>query len=479
MTWSVAYALATGNTPDWVDGSITYRNSVEPDGTVTPSATFIDPLTHIWTRNRDQDLSAYMDWDYNLFSNLDLSAGGMYRIKRRNNFYTSYTLNTILPGGERQIFTSYDKVLFNFFPESTAYADTTNGNNYDATENISAGYVQGKWLVANGKLQILGGVRVEQTGQTYESQLPVTLEGKTGTISYRDVLPSLNLKYMIDRKKNLRFSYFKAISRPAYFEYVPAAFPGDYFNESGNYNLKHTEADNVDLRFEVFPSAHEQLFVGGFYKRIKNPIEWGFSSGVNKNLLYMPQNFGTATNYGLELVFAKFIRQWGITGNYTFTKSAITTTKRVYYRDAQGNIQNAPPATAEYPTPPTQTRPLQGQSAHIANLSLIYKNTQNGLDAQLSSVYTGKRINVVSPYKDLDYWQRATTQLDFSIEKRLGKHLGIFSKITNLLNSPLIVEIMKPNTFKNLPEQTRDDRVLVQKDVFGRGYMAGIRYKLN
>jgi hypothetical protein len=38
------------------------------------------------------------------------------------------------------------------------------------------------------------------------------------------------------------------------------------------------------------------------------------------------------------MVFTKYLKNWGVTGNYTYTHSRITTTKRIYGRDANGNI---------------------------------------------------------------------------------------------------------------------------------------------
>ena len=479
LDWSLVYSQARSITPDWTDMSVTYRIMKDATGKVTDSTRYIDPVTHRWLKNADVDKTGYLNVTYDIKKDFDISVGGMYRNKERSNYYTDYSLNTVLPGGARQVFTSIDQTQFVFRPISNATADTTNGNNYTATENITAAYVQAKVLFFN-KLQILGGVRAENTAQSYFSQLPVTVAGKTGTITYLDFLPSVHIKYALSAKQNLRLSYFKGISRPGYFEFIPANISGDYFDEGGNYNIKHTVADNIDLRYEFFPRGNEQFLGGVFYKNINNPIEFGFSQVGNNSFLYTPQNFGTATNYGLELVFAKFIRNWGVSGNYTYTHSRITTTKRVYYRDAKGSIQNAPPVTPEYPTAPTQTRPLQGQSDHIANLSLIYKNTDWGLDAQLSWVYTGARINIVSPYRDLDYWQKATSQLDFSIEKRFKIGISVFAKMTNLLDNPIVVEILHKNTLQGnvFPEQTDPDKILVQKDAFGRSFLFGLRYKL-
>ena len=475
LNWSAVYSLAKSQTPNWSDFSVTYRLEPDINQNAVRGATFINSVSHIWTRNNDRDLTGYLNLNYNLVQNIEFSVGGMYRHKDRDNYYNKYDLSTVLPGGDRQLYTTIDAAKLSFRPASFAYPDSTNANNYTAKEQITAGYAQGKITLAND-WQIVGGVRIENTNQSYVSQLPVTAEGKTGKIQYLDVLPSLHVKYQLSPKENLRFSYFRGISRPGYFELVPALFPSDYFNESGNPRLKHTVADNIDIRYELFPRGSEQLLIGGFYKNIQNPIEYGFNQLAQNNILYQPLNFGTATNFGAELVFAKFFNNWGVTGNYTFTKSSITTTKRVYGRDASGS-------TAVTET--TQTRPLQGQSDHIANVSLIYKNQKVGLDAQLAWVYTGKRINIVSAYKDLDYWQRGTSQLDFSAEKRFGAkqsngtkaRFSVFVKATNLLNNPIIIEILKPNTATNVAEQSRADRVLIQKDFFQQSYLVGLRYR--
>jgi hypothetical protein len=84
----------------------------------------------------------------------------------------------------------------------------------------------------------------------------------------------------------------------------------------------------------------------------------------------------------------------------------------------------------------------------------------------------------VSPYLGLDYWQRGTSQVDFSAEKKLANtHFSFFAKLTNLLNNPIIVEVLKPNISQNLPDQTDPNRILVQKDIIQQSYLFGIRYK--
>jgi len=287
------------------------------------------------------------------------------------------------------------------------------------------------------------------------------------------LLPSLHLKYELTKKQNLRLSYYKAISRPGFGDIVPTVIPGEYYNEGGNPYVKHSRADNFDLRYELFPDGADQVLLGAFYKRIKNPIEYGITtSGTTGGEIFQPLNFsdsthnGDATNYGFEAVVTKYIGKFGVSANYTYTKSQITTTKFI--------------RGAAYPV--TQSRPLQGQADHIGNFSLLYKDPKLGLDVQVAFVYTGKRISQVSLYYGLDYWQRAFTQLDFSMEQRITKRFSFYAKVNNITNTPRKVDILQPLSVvppsNRPPEQESDNKILVQKDIYKISFFAGFRFKL-
>ena len=228
FNWSAVYSQAKSQTPGWASFGKTYRLEPQPDGSVIRGVTYINPVSYIWTRNSDRDLTGYANLTYTLTPTAEIAVGGMFRDKNRNNYYNDYTLSTVLPGAIRQVYTTVNQATLSFFPVSTALSDSANGNNYTAKEQIAAGYVQGKITVAD-RWQFVGGVRVENTNQSYVSQLPVTSTGKTGKISYLDILPSLHLKYQLSDRENVRLSYFRGISRPGYFELVPALFPGDYY----------------------------------------------------------------------------------------------------------------------------------------------------------------------------------------------------------------------------------------------------------
>lgn len=472
--WSAVYSLAKSITPDWSEYQTVEQVGYDANQnqTVTPAVLNI-PFYRIWMNNSDRDYAGYINFKYKkeiLNKPMVLSMGGLYRNKLRKNNYNEWNLIPNNSSSGEPI--PYDGILspdkFHFNGITAAQGSPNNALNYAATEKIAAYYFQDN-IQFNDKLSILGGLRIENTTQTWKTAQDATIiAGAVGSKTYTDFLPSIHFKYKLSEKENLRLSYFSAINRPGFYEYIPFKIEGEDFNMSGNPNLKHATASNFDIRYELFPKGLDQFLIGAFYKNIQNPIESAILFTGTSSATLKPTNFGTATNFGFEVNMAKYFGKIGITANYTYTNSKITTTK-LFYNSSYVSEET------------TQTRPLQGQSPHIANLSLLYKNQNSGIDVQLAYIYTGRKITLVSPYKDLDYWQKGNSQLDFSIEKRAFKNFTFYSKITNLLNTPVLVQILQPNIYTTgkfaLPNQTDPDRVTVQKDLYGINYTFGMRYK--
>jgi hypothetical protein len=482
VNYTGIYSKATGDENRY-DLALITSNTLQSNGTVVQAPITIDALkgqTQTFSFNSDQDRSGYLNLVYspNIFkTKVDITVGGMYRNKTRNSTYDQYTLG--LPSSNStQTFDG--NIDHNTFTVSTLQGTAGDPLNYDFTENVGAGYAQFKFNIK--KLEVLGGARYEHTAQNYLDALPATQAGKTGSIAYYDILPSVNLKYALTDKQNLRASYYSAISRPNFYEIVPhtSGDPDADYQEVGNPYLKHATADNYDLRYEFFPKALDQFLAGVFYKRITNPIEYSLvnlGTAGSQGTVLTPGNFGNANNYGFELDATKYFHNFGLRANYSYTNSAITTTKAQKYRDANGNI------TARSVD---QTRPLQGQSKNIGNLSLLYKDVKNGLDAQISAVYTGERINSVSTYLDNDIWQKGFVTLDVSAEKKLFKNLFIYAKATNLLNTPYQLFVKLPYPPLGLPGATGQaveyqqagQNTFIRKDNYQQYYILGLHYKL-
>jgi TonB-dependent receptor len=477
MNWSAVYSKATDNEPDRADLFITTGANLNPDGTITQSpqriSTNPSAQSRIFERNSDENKSGYLNFDYTptLFgTKVDFSAGGMYRDKERHSTYDDYSIN-VASDMTNQVYNG--NINENSFELQNPAGSSANALNYDFSEKTTAAYGQFKFNA--GKLLAIGGVRYEYTDQQWTTGAPVnTVVGTNGSINYFDVLPSLNLKYTLDNMQDLRFSYYSAISRPNFYELIPHSVgdPDADYNEVGNPNLKRITSDNFDLRYELFPKGLDQLLVGAFYKNIQNPIEYAVELPAHAtDYVLEPENFGNANNYGFELDATKYLRNFGIRLNYTYTNSDITTTKLMDFRDGNGNLTH---------TTVSQTRPLQDQSKNIGNLSFLYRDPKSGFDAQISAVYTGARIYAVSPYLDNDIWQKGFVTLDVSAEQKIFKKFYVYVKATNLTNTPFQLEIHQtytpqPNVFE---DQTVGKNIFIRKDTYEQYYILGLRYKL-
>ena len=127
-----------------------------------------------------------------------------------------------------------------------------------------------------------------------------------------------------------------------------------------------------------------------------------------------------------------------------------------------------------------QTRPLYGQAAHVANLSLLFNFPKYGIEAQLSGSYTGKRLSEISNWFNNDIWEAGYVELDASIEKSFKSGLSIFAKASNLLDSP-IVRFISPNSLtaslKGYP--TWRGAVIERKEWHAQTVTVGLRFRFS
>ena len=466
INWSAVYSKATNDDPDMVDLKlITGTRRDASTGDIIQERVLLDrDLRRRWTNNSDEDIAGYFDARYVTALNdigIELKSGGMYRHKSRVNFYNSYLLRASPITQEwTSDISNHSWNLFN--PGGTP----TDPLNYESEEDIFAFYGMARLNYRN--FQLIGGVRVEETDFSWESNAPPQIDGRTGRRNYKDVLPSVHFRYSPFERTNFRLSYFESISRPNFFEVIPYSINEDDFRERGNPFLERTQAKNIDFRFEYFPTPVDQFMIAAFIKEIKNPIEAALIL-EGQAFILQPNNFGTANNLGVEVDVTKYIRNFGLRAFYTFTDSRITTVKTFRFRGEDGSLTSRSV---------DQTRPLQGQSKHISNLSLLYKNGLRGTDAQLSAVYTGSRIISVSPYFENDIWQRSFWQLDFSIEQTILPGIKGYAKINNILNTPMRADVLRPNTANPHEAVYLDvsESTLVREDFFLQTYLFGIKY---
>jgi TonB-dependent receptor len=498
LDWTATTSQATHKLPDMAEFDTNYNTApVIPAGspnqpTGNPSEPYASVATSVqntpvmvgnesreWMNNTDKDLAGYLNLHYktaNIFDRkAEFSIGGMYRHKTRDNFLDAYTLsNTFISGtANPELYTSIPSSTFYFANTQDPYGTyATDAGDYTFTEDIGAIYGMIKYNVSS-KLDVILGVREENTNQSFDTNQPASFAGKSGSINYMDILPSVNIKYTLTDEQALRAAYYKSVLRPSFYDLVPATDNSQddaFYQHIGNPYLLHTAIDNYDLRYEFFPGVFDEFMVGGFYKHIMDPIETSLQQGPGGATLYfIPNNpSASAQNFGAEAVATKYFGNIGLSVNYTYTNSQITTAKSI---NVQGEISTR-----------NQTRPLQGQAANIANASILYKDQKLGLDAQLSIGYTGERIAAVSNYYGLDTWEKPSTYLDFSAQKKIGKHFIIFGKANNLLNTPYELFIKQDNTgnyagLLKYPHQESPKYTTVEYSQFYARYSLGVKYK--
>ena len=484
LDWSGIFSQAKEEDPDrtYVTLSNSVSTEADADGNILSgnlwdsnkniTKTFPKDAERRFQHNKDTDWAGYINLTYDTHFANDVEAlwkaGAQYRRKERSNRYYSYIFSPAdnaqdLDGNGLEQFDNVDWIC------KTPYSQASQLN-YDSKEHIGGAYTMVTLKTKLGEL--IAGFRAEHTNQIYTMLQHFRNMGQTGEQSYWDYLPSASLKWTPTKNMNIRLSYYRSINRPGFYEIVPYQIMGEEYQEKGNPNLKRARIDNIDLRWEWFPSKTEQILAGVFYKYLKDPIEQVFVTsdgkiGAGTDAYYMPDNLGNAKNMGFEIDVIKYIRHFGIKANYTYTYSKITTSKREYKE-----------GSAEYKSGVTQSRPLVNQAPHTANISLLYKDTENGWNAQLASSFTGAKLALVSPFKDADQWDKAMFGIDLSAEKQFKNGFSIFFKANNLLDAKRERYLKTVNESNLQYADQKSNKTIIGTYKYGRTFLLGVRYKL-
>lgn len=446
--WTGVISDATRKTPDQAQINTNNLTSYDPSSKqTTTSPDYFDTIDRLWQHNQDKDYSGGGNLTFNTTKGrmqLELKGGGLYRHKTRFNYEDDYTLRPVATSnGGKPTFTNIYNAQWNVY--NPYGAGTYNLNNYTITENITAYF--GQFKVMLPKIDILGGIRSESTSQVVYIRTDPT-NPSNATKSYADILPSLQIKYLLNDKTNLRFSYFASIARPAFYDIAPVSPPSTGgIAYKGNPAIKHTTANNYDIRYEFFPKEEEQFFIGVYFKDLTNPIEYSIAGNSGPNTYLQPINSDNAKVAGAEFTFMKFIGNIGVSGNYAYNYSDVNSVK----------IDRNNPAARVY-----EHRMLTGASVHDLNFSLLYRNKRSKINGQIAYQFLGKTLTGIYPNNGDDYIQKAMSFLAASGDAPINKHFIVFIKLNNLLNTKTVVVL---HDFNNGYNAT------------GASYLAGIRYK--
>ncbi len=322
---------------------------------------------------------------------------------------------------------------------------------YDANLNLVSSYGMLDVDLLN-KLRVIVGARVEKSNYLIESKDKSKDKSEP---EYLDILPSINTTYRLTNKINLRSSFNKTLARPSFRELSPVE-SYDFFNNEtvlGQPDLKRSTINNLDLKFEYFPSSGEVLSIGGFAKYFDNPIEKVYMlETVNPTVTFI--NSDEATIYGIEFEMKKklgfispLLKNFKFTSNVTLVNSTVQISAEGYSDDK---------------------RRLAGQSPYVVNASLQYINPKIGTSGSLNFNVTGEKIAIVQPNITPNVMEQPTPQLDFVFKQKLNKYWGLTFKVKNILDSE------KKKIYHHNGEETT-----YSSYKNGRTYSLGFSFKLN
>jgi hypothetical protein len=378
---------------------------------------------YFWSDLVDDDLSGALDWTFpfELFSNdASIKFGGMYR-ERTRDFASRRFLWDFLENTISDLDASLAEGTITTAARRTgqfALGDIVEpGNLYDATDERMAGYAMLD-LQPTDRLQAILGARVE----TYA--LGLNSRGdQLQSIDETDIAPSLNLIYSASDRLKVRAAASRTLDRPEFRELAPFQFTeaASLRQLFGNPELQPAEIVSTDLRFDFFPAPGELISIGGFFKKLDEPIEQVFIAAASSAFSF--QNADEATIVGIEADaqfglgrIARALELFSASANYSWINSDVTV--------RAGGIFE----------PTNLNRPLEGQASYVLNAGLNWDNMA-GVEAGLFYNRFGARLTAAGGSGIPDLFEMPRNSVDASIGFPLMGGAQARIRATNLLNA--------------------------------------------
>lgn len=432
LDWSIGYAYANRHLPDrrryLIDDAL--------ESGVYALSTGND-ISREWTQLDEHILSLGINDKHhfkfgNFEPDLQVGAYGEYRSRKyqtRNFIYNWNVSDNNMPSDFRH--SDIPTLLSN--EENMGYdklyllEQKQMRNNYRGHNTLGAGYLT--LSLPFGQFGIHAGVRFEHNDMELISNTRDYEKSETSR-HYRtsDFFPSLNTTYKLNDQHQIRLSYGRSINRPEFRE-VSSSVYYDFdlaSNVQGNTELKNCYVDNLDLRYEWYPSRGELISLAVFYKHFDSPIEWTYTVAGGTDLIYSYKNAKSASNYGIELDIRKSLDFIGLRDFSWSFNGALIKSKVQFEKGAK-----------------EENRPMQGQSPYLINTGLFYKNEPLKMDIALLYNRIGKRIigvgrsegssgddsNARVPHS----YEMPRNTIDLSFAKKFGSHLELKLNIRDLL----------------------------------------------
>ncbi len=434
VDWNLSYSRSKRNEPD--GRRYIYGRSIEDPSEPLRFQLDQSLVTRFYGELNDQNYSGNFDLGFQIFENPELpkiKVGYLHDNKDRDFTARTFGFRNIAGGNFQYEDSVLQGPVENIFVDQNINSKfiqvseiTKPSDSYTSGQLINAGYIMADATVFQ-RLKIAVGARYENSNQKLTS-LSNNGDSIDVDANYDDILPSLNLTYIINDWINLRGAYSITLARPEFRELAPFTYFDFIDNEliQGNPDLKRTLVNNYDLRLEMYPAPGELIAVSFFYKRFRDPIEEVLQASANEPIRTF-ENAKLANNYGVEIELRKSLDF--ILPNFSFVGNASLITSKV-------EMQNNGFQEGE--------RALQGQAPYIFNLGLYYDNIGLGLNSSFVYNKVGQRIQKVGSSQLGNILEKPIDLIDFSISKSLLYNFALKLTIRDLLNQERILIQQSP-----------------------------------
>lgn len=335
---------------------------------------------------------------------------------------------------------------------------------YSGDLDINAGLASIEYNF-NPRLTAVLGLRAEVISQYVEFN--TAMSTGDNQLDKTAILPSLIMKYEVNEKQNLRFAFSKTYTLPQFKERAPFSYERLTQVFYGNPDLYESDNYNLDLKWEMFPTADELFSATLFGKYILNPIneivansstndiswvnsgDYGYAFGaeveVRKNIFKTEETNSKKLSAGLNVSYLKTEQELSdekVNSENTIVNANFTNTKSAF----------------------------SGASDWLGNADLSYftewNNKKSNITATVAYNLFSDRIFALGTQTKGDIVDKSVGTLDFIIRSKINENLGFGITAKNITN-PEIKQI----------QDNQNAEVLSQTYKKGMGLSLSLNYQ--
>lgn len=479
LNWAVGYNTISSDMPDRFQNTLEWKSELNHYVIAGSSAS----LNHRYFQILDEsEIVGNIMFNYKFLKNQEagykgkLTFGYNGRFKNREFEAMQYNLRP----GSNQAYADFNNMdgFFNqtnfesgmFEIRTFSGADSLDPQFYTGEQNIHGGFLNVEYKFSP-KLTAVIGLRGEYVNQLVKWNTSLDPAGSENELEEFQFLPSLNMKYELTEKQNLRFAASKTYTLPQFKE--RALFMYEDLGETV-YGWPTTYAStdyNADLKWEWFPGLGELISVTAFGKYIENPInkftvtsstydvsyantgDWGYALGgefeIRKSLFKTDSNQPAQLTAGANVSYIHTHQE--LDNEKVFNETLLSNGKRM-----NADFTNSEDA-------------FQGASDLLLNTDFTFtKDWKNGEKIMVSIVYNhfSDRIYALGSEGKGNIVEKGFGTLDFVLRTKISKNIGINFNASNLLNPD--IERIQENS-------DRDIKVLHYKK--GMNFSLNINYQ--